>query len=148
VQIERLSYFGWVWEPHQAANVSVPTKADKAELDLSLWAVGGDNVQMKEHRAAIFKLLFRCWMRRLYLEAVNWLNTKGLSNNEMNRAALNDALTHALNASWWEWLDGSRLFFGQLCGKLKPVMVPKLFINTPSLHRVLSIVHLLFGKSG
>jgi hypothetical protein len=41
--IERMVYFGWVWEPGDSGNVSTATKADEAEVDLSLWNVGGDD---------------------------------------------------------------------------------------------------------
>jgi hypothetical protein len=37
-QLEKLAYFGWVWEPSQA-EVSTATKDDDAKFDLSLWAV-------------------------------------------------------------------------------------------------------------
>jgi hypothetical protein len=45
-QIERLAYFGWVWETHHSANVSIATKVDSAGIDLKHWAVSGDNPEM------------------------------------------------------------------------------------------------------
>jgi hypothetical protein len=110
-QIERLAYFGWVWEPRQAGEVSTATKDDIAGIDFSLWDIGGESRKMETARQTIRKLLFRCWIRRLYLEAIKCLHTHGEGEYEVNRAAINEALTHACHSSWWEWLDGSRLFF-------------------------------------
>jgi hypothetical protein len=32
-QVERLAFFGWLWESHHAINVFTPTKNDKAGID-------------------------------------------------------------------------------------------------------------------
>jgi hypothetical protein len=64
---------------------------------------------METARQTIRKLLFRCWMQRLYLEAIKWLHTHREGEYEVNRAAIYEALTRAFRSSWWEWLDGSRL---------------------------------------
>jgi hypothetical protein len=110
-QIERLAYFGWVWEPRQEVEVSTATKDDIAGIDLSLWVIGGESLKMETARQTIRKLLFRCWMRRLYLEAIKWLHTHGEGEYEVNRAAIYEALTRAFHSSWWEWLYGIRLLF-------------------------------------
>jgi hypothetical protein len=101
-QIERLAYFGCVLEPHQAGEVSTSTKDDIAGIDLSLWVIGGESLKMETARQTIRKLLFRCWMRRLYLEASKWLHTYGEGEYEVNRAAIYEALTRAFHSSWWE----------------------------------------------
>jgi hypothetical protein len=59
-QVERLAFFGWVWEPGQTANVSMATKADKAQVDLSLWAVGGMDPEMEQHRNVLRTFFLRC----------------------------------------------------------------------------------------
>ena len=51
--LERMVYFGWVWEPGDSGNVSTATKADEAEVDLSLWNVGGDGPGMEAARATL-----------------------------------------------------------------------------------------------
>lgn len=38
--IEKFAYFGWTWDADEAGEVSLATKNDDAEVDLSLWAVG------------------------------------------------------------------------------------------------------------
>jgi hypothetical protein len=54
--IERMVYFRWVWEPGDSGNVSTATKADEAEVNLSLWNVGGDGPGMEAACATIRKL--------------------------------------------------------------------------------------------
>jgi hypothetical protein len=110
-KIERLAYFGWVWEPRQAGEVSTATKDDIAGIDFSLWDIGGESPKMETARQTIRKFLFSCWMRRFYLEAIKWLHTHGEGEYEVNRAAIYEAPTRAFHSSWWEWLDGSRLLF-------------------------------------
>jgi hypothetical protein len=44
--IERLYYFGWVWEPESINEVTVATKDVESRIDVLLWAVG-------------------CWRRRI-----------------------------------------------------------------------------------
>ena len=41
-QIEHLTYFGWVWELHDAVNMTEAKRADGLAVDLSLWAIGGN----------------------------------------------------------------------------------------------------------
>jgi hypothetical protein len=111
IQIERLAYIGWVWEPCQAGEVSMATKDKIAGIDVLRWSIGGESLQMDTARQTIRKLLFRCWMRRFYIEAIKWLQPDGGGEHEVNRAVIYGALTRAFHSSWWEWLDGSRLLF-------------------------------------
>lgn len=111
-QLERLAYFGWVWEPGDAAAVTVAARADGSGVDLSLWAVGGAAPHMEQARQTLRAWLHRTWMRRLYLEATRWLSTPEAAPEFVhNRAAIMDCLERALWSSWWEWTDGSRLAF-------------------------------------
>jgi hypothetical protein len=59
-QVERLAFFGWVWEPGQTGNVSAATKAVKAQVDLSLWAVRGMDPEMEQHRNFLRTFFLRC----------------------------------------------------------------------------------------
>jgi hypothetical protein len=110
-QAERLAFFGWVWEPGQTANVSVATKADKAQVDLSLWAIGGMDPEMEQHRNIIRTFFLRCWRQRLYLEAMYWLKTSGRVTYSQDVEPLHDALERAVQANWWPRIDGIRLLF-------------------------------------
>ena len=38
--IDRLDYFGWVWEPDSINEVTVTTKYDETNINVSLWYVG------------------------------------------------------------------------------------------------------------
>jgi hypothetical protein len=76
-QVEILVFFGWLWEPGKTANVSVATKAYKAQVYLSLWAVRGMDPEMEQHRNVLRTFFLRCWRRPLYLEAMHWLKISG-----------------------------------------------------------------------
>jgi hypothetical protein len=93
------------------ANVSVATKADKAQVDLSLWAVGGMDPEIEKHQNVLITFLLRCWRRRLYLEAMHWVKTAGRVTYSQNVEPLRDALERAIQANWWQIIDGSRLLF-------------------------------------
>jgi hypothetical protein len=72
-QVERLAYFGWVWEPSQA-EVSTTTKYDDEKVDLSLWAVGGNDNDLERARKKIRDFLFIHWIKLLTHEALPWLS--------------------------------------------------------------------------
>jgi hypothetical protein len=113
--LERMAYFGWVWEPGDSVNVSTATKSDDAEVDLSLWNVGGDGPGLESARAVLRTWLHSRWRRSLTAEACGWLRNVGGANGKesfaRNREVLADCITRAANSTWWEWSDGSRLFF-------------------------------------
>jgi hypothetical protein len=113
--MERMAYFGWVWEPGDSLNVSTATKADEAEVDLSLWNVGRDGPGMEAARAVIRNWLHSKWRRSITAEAAQWIRAQGVvGGNEQlsrNRDAIVDCITRAANSTWWDWSDGSRLFF-------------------------------------
>ena len=45
------------------------------------------------------------------LDASHWLKNQDLIEYDISVATLYDDLTRAMHSSWWEWLDGSQLFF-------------------------------------
>ena len=49
------------------------------------------------------------------LEATCWLRDQGVTDGheqwQRNRDAIADCITRAVNSTWWDWSDGSRLFF-------------------------------------
>jgi hypothetical protein len=57
--------FGWVWEPGDSGNVSTAPKADEAEVNLSLWNVGGDGPGMEAARATISNWLHSFWRQSM-----------------------------------------------------------------------------------
>jgi hypothetical protein len=48
-------------------------------------------------------------------EATLWLRTQGMVEGaeqlSRNREVIADCITRTANSTWWEWSDGSRLFF-------------------------------------
>jgi hypothetical protein len=109
--LERMAYFGWVWEPEDADTV-VATRSDDAEVDLSLWAVGGDGDGMERHRENLRKFLFKYFLRRTCREAREWLHSADAKDEfEINREAVRDCVQRLANSTWWDWADGSRLLF-------------------------------------
>jgi hypothetical protein len=111
----RLSYFRWVWEPQFGKQVSVASKADDAAIDTSIWAVGGDGPGLEVSRERLRRFLHRVWYANLRQEATNFLQGQkeiapGADYNK-DVQAVQDCLLRAKRSSWWEWNDGSRLFF-------------------------------------
>jgi hypothetical protein len=114
--VERLAYFGWIWEPGNAVNVSTAIKANEAEVNLALWNVGGDGPGMEHACSTLGNWLHSRWRRAMTLEASCWLrNQEGVAVGheqwQRNRDAIADYITHVANLMWWDWSDGSRLFF-------------------------------------
>jgi hypothetical protein len=71
--LERMIYFGWVLDATNTHAVTVATRADDAEVDLSLWDVGGDGEGMELARGRFRTFLHSFWRRRLTREACSWL---------------------------------------------------------------------------
>jgi hypothetical protein len=118
----RLSYFRWVWEPQTENEISTATKSDDAGVNKSLWAVGGDAPGMEESREKLRRCLFRVWYLRLWQEANGSLSWRKLmkdagtiSENEYKRdkIAIQDCLQRSRGSNWWEWADGSQLYYWQ-----------------------------------
>jgi hypothetical protein len=116
----RLSYFRWVWEPASEGEVTVATKADDAGINRSLWAAGGDSSGMEEARELIRRVLHRAWYRRLEEEAKNYYRARlalarqdGVRKSDLDKdkEAIDDCLMRSRRSTWWDWGDGSRLYF-------------------------------------
>ena len=108
--------FGSLVEPTDALTISVAVKSDKASVDTSMWNVGGSSRAAVRAREVLQRCLHRRWYCRLEREALAWLNQEAqqLATSEEQRAngeAIRDCLRRARNSTWFEWNDGSRLFF-------------------------------------
>ena len=111
--MDKFAYFGWTWDAGETSDVSLATKNDDAEVNLSLWAVGGTEPHMEPAREIIRKFLFAVWVKRICREARGWLGaelTAGMASTA-DREAILDCVTRCANSTWWDWKDGSRLFF-------------------------------------
>jgi hypothetical protein len=111
----RLSYFAWVWEPKTKDEVSTATKADDAEINRAIWAVGGEGTGLERKRETIRRFLHNQWYARLKIEAEAFLVVSKLESSDTEYRADSEAVAECLlrskRSSWWEWLDGSRLYF-------------------------------------
>jgi hypothetical protein len=112
--LERRIYFAWHWDTTDAINISIATKTDDAEIDLSLWNVGGDGPVMEDARAMIRNFLHSRWVRRLTCEAAKSFSSCSIGSDvepKCDQEAFIDCLDRCSKSTWWEWIDGSRLLF-------------------------------------
>lgn len=112
--VEERIYFGWHWDSEDGVNVSTAAKADDAEVDLSLWNVGGDEDGMEEARKVIRDALHSRWVRRLTIEAAGYFASQvyeSPTERDRDREALLECIERCQNSTWWDWSDGSRLHF-------------------------------------
>ena len=111
----RLSYFKWVWEPLVTNDVSVASKADDTAVNTAIWAVGGMGKGMEAARETLRRTLHRWWYSGLWKESQIFVRTSHRSSDEKNYTAdkegVDECLSRAKGSTWWDWADGSRLFF-------------------------------------
>jgi hypothetical protein len=109
---DRMHYYGWKWGEDDAAEGAVACRADDAQVDLALWAVGGEGEELEKARGAIRAFLHKVWRRNLVREAQRWLRTEeAMEDRERNVHAVRDCITRCAESTWWDWSDGSRLLF-------------------------------------
>jgi len=99
---------GIVTEPADALNVSKAVKADAARIDTSLWNVGGDSLPARRSRRVMRNWFHGLWLKILKKEAWDWLAKHPDPRNEV---AIKECIERAEGSTWFEWKDGSRLFF-------------------------------------
>jgi hypothetical protein len=66
---------------------------------------------MEKSRELLRHLFFRWWLRNLTLEASHWLATHGQDEYEVNRSSIHECIVRAYGSTWWDWHQGSRLFY-------------------------------------
>jgi hypothetical protein len=55
--------------------------------------------------------LFIYWTKLLTHEALTWLSLQDSKTQDKDQVDIRECITRASNSNWWEWKDGSRLFF-------------------------------------
>jgi hypothetical protein len=112
-RFEHLAYFGWVWDHSDFLDITVACKGDDAQVNLKLWAVGGDLEKMENVRVVLRNFLWRYWLQKITKEANDWLSTEHYQVEEHTRHqnAIKDCLEQCEKSDWWQWEHGSRLFF-------------------------------------
>ena len=104
----------------QAATLAIDSahlkasKADDAPIDFQMWAWPNETQQQSHARDLLRTACHSFWRLFLLWESVEWLLYSPdslLSERKINRAAIVDCLTRAAHSTYWDWADGSRLFF-------------------------------------
>jgi hypothetical protein len=108
--------FGTLVEPTDALSISVAIKADGAIVNTSLWNVGRDSPRAAQACQVIQWLLHHIWYKNLEKEAFAWLSEGdqvGSSDCEWaeDLEAILNCLQWVRGSTWFEWKDGSHLFF-------------------------------------
>ena len=89
-------------------------KADDAPIDFEMWAWPNETQRETMARDLLRLACHSFWRLKLLREAIHWLlfSPDSIpSERAINIRAIVDCITRAANSSFWEWLDGSRLFF-------------------------------------
>jgi hypothetical protein len=109
---DRMQFYGWEWGEADAIEAAAACRADDAQVDLTLWAIGGEGAGMEEARQVIRKFLHGHWRRKLGQDARSWLKTSEAAVElKRNVVAVRECVQRCADSSWWEWSDGSRLLF-------------------------------------
>eukprot|EP00956_Cyclotella_meneghiniana_P029273 scaffold70321_cov60-Cyclotella_meneghiniana.AAC.2 len=90
------------------------TKADDAPVDFELWAWPNESELETFARNLLRLACFTFWKLNLVREAFRWLNFSPdsiPSERSINQLAIIDCITRSSNSTFWDWEDGSRLFF-------------------------------------
>ena len=56
IQIERIEFFGWVWEPYHSLIVTGSSRDDKAGIDITISAFGDDTTEMEICKICYYKV--------------------------------------------------------------------------------------------
>eukprot|EP00956_Cyclotella_meneghiniana_P033673 scaffold98222_cov35-Cyclotella_meneghiniana.AAC.2 len=90
------------------------TKADDAPVDFEMWAWPNESELETLSRNLLRLACFSFWKLNLLREALRWLKTSPdslPSERLINQLAIIDCITRSSNSTFWDWDDGSRLFF-------------------------------------
>lgn len=100
-------------EAIQASHLKA-TRADDAPIDFAIWSWPNESERESNARNLMRFSCHSFWRLNLTREAALWLYTSPNSiprELRINKAAIVDCLTRAANSTFWDWADGSRLFF-------------------------------------
>ena len=114
--LRQSNFPGCFVEPGDAMNITVAAKADEAAADYSMWNVGGTGLEFDRARASLREFGRMWWYQNLTQEANLWLSQRlegGMDPEDVIKSleVMTDCLARARRSDWFEWNDGSRLFF-------------------------------------
>lgn len=90
------------------------SRSDDAPIDFEIWAWPNESEPQTRARNLLRLACHSFWRLKLTREALSWfLHSPDslLSEAKLNKEAIVDCLTRASNSTFWDWSDGSRLFF-------------------------------------
>lgn len=90
------------------------SRSDDAPIDFEMWAWPQESEPQTRARNLARLACHSFWRLNLTREALHWFfhSPDSLSSEtHLNREAIIDCLTRASHSTFWDWADGSRLFF-------------------------------------
>jgi hypothetical protein len=90
------------------------SRGDDAPIDFEQWAWPNESELETSARNILRLACHSFWRLNLTREALRWLSTSPdsiKSERKLNLEAIVDCLTPASNSTFWDWSDGSQLFF-------------------------------------
>jgi hypothetical protein len=94
------------------------SRSDDAPIDFEMWAWPQESEPQTRARNLARLACHSFWRLNLTREALHWFfHGPDLlpSESDLNREAIIDCLRRASHSTFWDWADGSRLFFWR-CG--------------------------------
>jgi hypothetical protein len=87
-------------------------QADDAEVDLLAWALPDEMNEQANARNVLRRLAVRWWARNIAKEAYSWWRANGKDPEDL--VALQNCIFRARACSYWQWTQGSCIFFWRL----------------------------------
>jgi hypothetical protein len=78
---------------------------------MSLWEVGGNDIDLEQARKKIRDFLFIQWIKLFTHKALTWISLQDSKTRDKDQVDIRECITRAANSNWWELKDGSNLFF-------------------------------------
>ena len=80
----------------------MPIKYDDAKVDLSLWAFGGDGIDIERTCNKIRCFLLIQWVKLLTREALTWFSLQDSKTQDKYQYDICECVTRTANPNWWE----------------------------------------------
>jgi hypothetical protein len=95
-------------------------QADNVEVDLLAWSLPQETAEEAKARVILCNFAVRWWAHNLKRETMRWWNQNVRELKDL--AAIQDILFQACCFSYWQWHQGSRLFFWRFLPKFREQM--------------------------
>ena len=78
----------------------MPIKYDDAKVDLSLWAFGGDGIDLERTCNKIRCFLLIQWVKLLTRESLKWLSVQDPKTRDKDQCDIHECVTCTANSKW------------------------------------------------